>query len=203
MSRNVPAKASAPAKSQPKKRKPDERTRRTCERLGMALITLMQEQPIEKVTVQDVLDRAEVGRSTFYVHYRDKDDLLFSQLEMFCEHMSTVLDVRKEKSDRVAAVTEVFDHVGQENKLFRALADSGHLHDFYALAEGYFTRGIEQRLKQSPRAAKLSPQELRVRSAALAGSFLSLMRWWIDTSAKQTPREMDELFHRMVWNGMR
>jgi AcrR family transcriptional regulator len=40
------------------------------------------------VTVQDVLDRASVGRSTFYLHYRDKDDLLLSQLEMFLETMS-------------------------------------------------------------------------------------------------------------------
>ena len=80
-------KAQTPASSWPKAaknpRKPDARTRRTCERLGIALIDLIQEKPVAEVTVQDVLTRAEVGRSTFYLHYRDKDDLLLSQLEQF------------------------------------------------------------------------------------------------------------------------
>src|SRR5277367_4528549 len=80
------------------RRTPDRRVQRTCERLGNALVTLIQEKPINDVTVQDVLDRASVGRSTFYLHYRDKDDLLLSQLEKFLEMMSTSLSLRKEKS---------------------------------------------------------------------------------------------------------
>src|SRR5882757_9174805 len=83
------------------RRKPDERIRRTHERLGSALVTLIQEKPIDEVTVQEVLDRASVGRSTFYLHFRDKDDLLLSQFERFLEMMSTALIVRKEESRRV------------------------------------------------------------------------------------------------------
>ena len=62
-------------------RKSDVRIRRTHERLGSALIALIQEKPIDDVTVQEVLDRASVGRSTFYLHFRDKNDLLFDQFE--------------------------------------------------------------------------------------------------------------------------
>ena len=83
-------------KQQSHQRKPDRRIRRTHERLGMALVTLIQEKPIDDVTVQDVLDRAAVGRSTFYLHFRDKDDLLLSQLEMFLETMSSALSQRNE-----------------------------------------------------------------------------------------------------------
>ena len=86
------------------RRKPDERARRTCQRLGEALLKLILEKPYEDVTVQEVLDRASVGRSTFYLHYRDKNDLLLSQLEQFGEFMSTLLIVRKEKSHRVMPV---------------------------------------------------------------------------------------------------
>src|SRR6266403_1806661 len=79
------------------RRMPDRRIRRTCERLGSALVALIQERPIDEVTVQAVLDRASVGRSTFYLHYRDKDDLLLSQLENFLETMSTALSSRQEE----------------------------------------------------------------------------------------------------------
>jgi len=61
-----------------KKRRPrlDERIRRTRARLGGALVALIQEKPLNDVTVQEVLDHASVGRSTFYLHFRDKNDLL-------------------------------------------------------------------------------------------------------------------------------
>jgi AcrR family transcriptional regulator len=189
------------------RRKPDQRIRRTHERLGSALVALIQERPIDDVTVQDVLDRASVGRSTFYLHFRDKDDLLLSQLETFLEMMSTTLTIRKEESHRVVPVAELFAHIGSQKKLYRALADSGRLDDFFDLAQGYFARGIEQRLTESKRLSnlrlsKLPQRELGARASALAGSMLSLMRWWLDRGAKESSRAMDELFHRMVWKGL-
>ncbi len=182
--------------------KPDERVRRTHERLGSALVALIQEKSIDDVTVQEVLDRASVGRSTFYLHFRDKNDLLLSQLEKFLEMMSTALSTRKEKSLRVVPVTEMFEHIGSQNKMYRALADCGRLNDFFDLAQGYFARGIERRLVESGRLPKLPPRELAARASALAGSLLSLLRWWLDRGAKESPHAMDELFHRMVWRGL-
>jgi AcrR family transcriptional regulator len=181
----------------------DERIRRTRQRLGNALLALILEKAIDKVTVQDVLDRAGVGRSTFYLHYRDKNDLLLSQLEMFLETMSMLLSVRKESSHRVVPVAEMFAHIGSQNKLYRALADAGRLPDFFELAQGYFARGIERRLKESGRLSTLAQFELSARASALAGSLLSLLQWWLARGEKESPRDMDELFHRMVWNGMR
>lgn len=168
----------------------------------MALLELMQQKPMDQVTVQEVLDRASVGRSTFYVHFRDKNDLLLSQLESFLEIMSTTLSVRKEDSHRVVPVTEMFAHIGSQPKLYRSLADSGHLTVFFELAQGYFARGIKRRLRESRHLPKLPQRELAARAVALAGSLLSLLRWWLDQGAKEPPSEMDRLFHRMVWNGM-
>ena len=189
-------------KKQSQQRKPDQRIRRTHERLGMALVTLIQEKPIDAITVQDVLDRASVGRSTFYLHFRDKDDLLLSQLEIFLERMSTALSVHQEESHRVAPVEEMFAHIGNQNKVYRALAESGRLNDFFDLAQGYFARGIARRLRESGRLPKISKPELDARSAALAGSLLSLLRWWLDRGEKEPAKAMDELFHRLVWKGL-
>ncbi|MET8797750.1 TetR/AcrR family transcriptional regulator [Nocardia sp. NPDC004568] len=55
---------------------PDRRVRKTRHALHRALIELMMERPYDRITVSDVITRADVGRSTFYAHYRDKDDLL-------------------------------------------------------------------------------------------------------------------------------
>ena len=183
-------------------RKPDERARRTRDRLGGAFVALIDEKPIEDVTVQDVLDRASVGRSTFYLHFRDKNDLLISQLETFLEKMSTALSIRKEESHRVLPVAEMFAHIGGQNKIYRALADAGRLNDFFDLAQGYFARAIELRLRESRRCSHLLHHELDARSYALGASVLALLRWWVDRGAKEAPRSMDDLFHRMVWKGV-
>jgi AcrR family transcriptional regulator len=206
MSRNERSKLREPAGARKhvvmQRRKPDVRVRRTHERLGSALVALIQEKSIDDVTVQEVLDRASVGRSTFYLHFRDKNDLLLSQLEKFLETMSTALSLRKEKSHRVVPVKEMFAHIGGQNKIYRALADSGRLNDFFDLAQGYFARGIEQRLVESGRLLKLPQRELGARAYALAGSLLSLLRWWLARGGKESPHAMDELFHRMVWSGL-
>src|SRR5581483_3801219 len=98
----------------------DARTLRTRQRLGSAMISLIAEKPIDDITVQEVLKRAGVGRSTFYLHFRDKNDLLLCQLEQFLEFMSTLLIVRKDRSRRVLPVAEMFDHIGGQNKILRA-----------------------------------------------------------------------------------
>ena len=180
----------------------DKRVRRTHERLGSALLTLILEKPMSEVTVQEVLDRASVGRSTFYLHFRDKDDLLLSQLEYFLETMSTALSVRKEESHRVVAVAELFGHILEAKMLYRTLGEIGFLSEFFELAQGYFTRGIEQRLIHSRRLANLPQRELDARASALAGSMLSLLRWWLDRGGQESPNAMDELFHRIVWHGV-
>lgn len=205
MSRNEGSRLQEPAgqkKQVKQRRKPDKRTGRTHELLGSALVDLIQEKPIDEVTVQEVVDRASVGRSTFYLHFRDKNDLLLSQLEKFLEMMSTTLDIRKEKSHRVAPVAEFFAHIGSQKKIYRALADSGRLNDFFDLAQGYFARGIEQRLRDSGRCSNLLHQEFGAGSFALAAGLLALLKWWLDRGAKESPQSMDELFHRMVWMGV-
>lgn len=184
------------------RRNPDKRARRTRNRLGNAFLALLHEKAIEEITVQDVLDRASVGRSTFYLHFRDKNDLLLSQLEMFLETMSTELSKRNEASNRVAPVEEMFAHIESAQKLWRILADAGRLNDFFDLAQGYFARSIERRLRDSGRVRNLPPLELTARSSALAGSLLSLLRWWLERGANEPPEEMDKLFHRMVWSGL-
>lgn len=180
----------------------DARIRRTQQRLGQAFIELICDHPIDTVTVQDVLNRAGIGRSTFYLHFRDKDDLLWTQLEQFFEIMSNLLDKKKEVSRRVLPVREMLEHIGTENRIYRALADSGRLHGFFDLAQGYFARAIERRLGGYRRLLNLSPDELNAQSHAIAGSYLALMRWWIDGKGKLSPQAVDDLFHGMVWKGL-
>ena len=185
----------------PAKKRTDARVRRTRDALGDALIALMQEKPFDTITVQDVLDHAHVSRSTFYTHYSDKDDLLMSDAEEFFEALSAALSQHGDKSDRVFPVREFFAHLSDVQPFFKALVKSGKYHENMELARGHFARGIERRLAELPRGNAIAANQLPAIAFAHAGALLSLLSWWLDRGMRESPAEMDELFHRMVWNG--
>ena len=177
--------------------KPDPRAKRTRDTLGDALVELMQEMTFDDITVQDVLDRAGVGRTTFYTHYRDKQDLFLSDLEDFLEGMSTLLNRRRASPRRIAPVEELFGHLADVRDFHQALVASGKIVDVRDLGVGYFARSIEQRLGAA--GVTLPQQELRATSHALAGALFSMLDWWIAHGQTSSPAEMDTLFHGLVW----
>ena len=183
-------------------KKTDARVRRTRDALGDALIALMQEKPFDTITVQEVLDRAHVSRSTFYSHYSDKDDLLMSDAEEFFEALSTALSAHDDKSDRVFPVKEFFTHLAEVQPFYKALVKSGKFQENMELARGHFARGIERRLAELPRGRSIPANELPAIAFTQAGALLSLLTWWLDRGMREPPAQMDELFHRMVWTGL-
>lgn len=183
-------------------RKLDSRVRRTRDALGDALVRLMLEKPFDDITIQEVLDRAGVGRSTFYSHYSDKDDLLMSDAEEFFEAISMALSTHGDKSERVFPVKEFFKHVGEMREFFAALVTSGKVHENLELARGHFARGIARRLSELPGAQSIPESSRAAIAFAHAGALLSLLTWWIDHGMREPVEQMDELFHQMVWSGI-
>jgi AcrR family transcriptional regulator len=183
-------------------RKVDRRVLRTRDALGDALVTLMHERPFEAITVQHVLDRAGVSRSTFYTHYSDKNDLFLGDVEDFFEMMSTLISRRGEVSNRVAPVRELFAHVsGEARDFYAALVASGKVADVLEIGQESFARAIERRFSELPQARAMAEARRAALAQAHAGALLSLLMWWIRRGMRESPAEMDELFHQMVWSG--
>ena len=182
-------------------KKEDQRVRRTRDRLGDAMMALLVEKPFDDITVQDVLDRAEVSRSTFYAHFRDKNDLFLNDAEEFFEMMATSLSRLGDKSERVAPVQELFAHIREVRPFYNALIASGRKQVLLELGQEYFARGIEQRFKEMPRARTIPSKSRSAMAHGLAGSLFSLLAWWIQHDMSLSPEEMDKLFHQLVWTG--
>jgi AcrR family transcriptional regulator len=186
----------------PAKNKIDRRVRATRDNLGDALIALMHEKPFETITVQHVLDRAKVSRSTFYSHYSDKNDLFLSDVEDFWEMMSTILIRGGDTSNRVAPVQELFSHVADMRQFIATMPVSEKVRDVMELGHGHFARAIDQRLATLPATRNLSATRRSALAHASAGSLFSLLNWWLHHGASATPAQMDALFHQMLWSGI-
>jgi AcrR family transcriptional regulator len=160
----------------------------------------MHEKTFDEITVQDVLDRAGVGRSTFYVHYLDKEDLFLSDVEDFLEQVSSGLKRQGASPKRLLPVQEFFAHIRERREFHAALVRSGKINDVWAMARGFFARSIDERLQMA--GLEIEAVRRSAQAHALAGSLFSLLDWWIAKGMKADPREMDDLFHRMAWRGL-
>ncbi|HEY3661730.1 MAG TPA: TetR/AcrR family transcriptional regulator [Chthoniobacterales bacterium] len=184
------------------KKKEDQRVERTRDRLGDALVELLLEKPFAAITVQEILDRAGVSRTTFYSHYRDKNDLFLSDAEEFFEAMATALSRFGDKSQRVAPVEELFSHIGERRDFYSALLESGRLRDVLELGQEHFARGITQRLAEMARSRAIAPNERDAIAHGLAGNLFSLLSWWIHHGMNPAAAAMDQLFHKQLWSGI-
>jgi len=189
----------APARPRAPGRRPDRRVRRTRDRLGDALVALMHEKPFDAITVGEVLERARVGRSTFYAHFRDKNDLFLSDADDFFGKIASHLSRRAPGSNRVAPVAEFFAHVADARAFHSAVGAAGRLLEVMELGRRHFARGIERRFAELRRPAGLSKRERAARAHALSGAMVALLGWWLEEGQPFTPDEVDAVFHRLAW----
>lgn len=96
----------------------DRRVRKTRQQLRDALIQLILEHGWDTVSVQDICERADVGRSTFYVHYADKEELLLAGLDEL--HQGLDLQRSSDKGS-FAFVEGLVEHAKEKARLLRAL----------------------------------------------------------------------------------
>src|SRR5882762_739787 len=109
--------------------KPDRRVRRTRESLHKALISLALEKHYDSITVQEVLDRADVGRSTFYTHFQSMDELLISGTQELRRTLHAALENHRKSAKRhesvIAFSPAMFDHAYGSQCLLRSLEYRG------------------------------------------------------------------------------
>jgi AcrR family transcriptional regulator len=182
--------------------RPDRRVGKTRKALKEALTDLILERGYEGLTVQDVIDRADVGRSTFYAHYVDKDDLLMAIL---ADLKMPGLDPRDWRPDDPAFgwTLALFRHFGSVKRLFKAVAGS----QSGALARRDTTQRLEQlahaELSRLKAARRLDAFQLQTIVRFLVGTFIGFMDWWIRDENEHLPAEqVDHAFRSLVLPGV-
>lgn len=186
-----------------KQDKQDRRSQRTRRLVSSAMMELLLEKSYGAITVQNLLDRAGVGRSTFYAHYFDKEDVLASIAEQMLETFGQQLSQR-DVGQGIVPSLELFQHVylHPQRQHFQAML-RGHAGELlWETGQALLCRKIEQVLANAC-AEKRSPSiPLAVVAQYLAGAFLSLFKWWLEAEMPYTPEQMDSIFQQLALPGV-
>ena len=185
----------------------DRRVRRTRELLRGALISLIQEKGYDRITVQDILDRADIGRSTFYAHYRDKDDLLRSGFEeidaALAAERASVEQESVKRSEFLHPLLAVFRHVEHHRGLWGALTQKGGAE----LVTRILHEGVEDITHEHFRSQfpewKGERTELEAAKQLVIGSCMGVLIWWLENDVSYSADQVHSVFRRMSAPGVK
>jgi AcrR family transcriptional regulator len=177
--------------------KHDRRSQRTRHLLSAAFVALMREKGYSAITVSDLIERANIGRSTFYSHYRDKDDLFVHELDRVIEVLS--LRIPEQEEMPFFPSLGLFRHVGEEYELYKALIWTPGIDLLIKHLQTSLSQRIEQNLQKKHRDFSVP---LPILANFIAGSFLTLLKWWLENKMIYSAEEMDVIFKALTMRGI-
>ena len=175
----------------------DRRSQRTRHLLSEALVRLIREKDYGAITVSDIIERANVGRSTFYSHYRNKDDLLVGEMDRVIEVLSHRFPGQEEMP--FFPSLGLFLHVGEEYELYKSLLWTPGIELLIKHMQTSLSQRIEQGLEKGGQAFDVP---LPILANFIAGSYLTLLKWWLENKRTYSPERMDEIFKKLVLYGI-
>ncbi len=183
----------------------DRRQQRTRRMLRDALISLIVERGFDSLTIQDITDRADLRRATFYLHYATKEELLMTVLrETFDELVQQMEPLRQ--ADALGGKTQVETYA----VMLRHVAENAHLYSVILGGQGgaAIARSIREYLaghvlyalgRLPPADLKLPPEVL---ANYIAGTELSLISWWLEAGQPYPPDAMAPMLQQLILHGV-
>ncbi|MUT67427.1 TetR/AcrR family transcriptional regulator [Paenibacillus sp. NEAU-GSW1] len=186
--------------------KEDRRIRRTRNMLLEALMDLIIEKGYDAITIQDIIDRANVGRTTFYSHFQDKEQLLLGSIDQLREFLKEQCSMHSLSTEsgghRFSFSLAMLQHVQGNRLIFRAVVgkQSGVLvlyHIKRMLTE--IAREEISALLPSSTSSKI-PQDVAIEF--VVNTFWSILAWWMEQNNPYSAVEMDQMFHTLALSGI-
>ncbi len=182
-------------------KKSNRRVKRTRELLQKALIELMSERDFDVITIREIADRANVGRTTFYLHYNSKDELFMSCHEAILGkfHLGPLHPLSRAEllsSEAPEGLTYAYQHLEEARAQLYPV--------FMGKDSMLILRQIRDRNAQAIQ-TNLSTAFTETDSTIpfdvlanyLAGAQIALVQWWLDKRHHHTLQSLGEIFHRL------
>lgn len=179
----------------------DRRMQKTRESIFNAFSSLLSHKRYSKITVQEIIDEANIGRSTFYSHFETKDDLLKALCNDIFDHIfseklisESTHDFSCACNDLEAKTTHILYHLKDSKRNIKGIlsCESGEL--FLSVIKTYLDQLFSRFITKD--SLEGVPKEYVVNH--MAGSFVETVRWWIENDMAQSPEELTRYFFTVI-----
>ena len=178
----------------------DRRKSRTRKMLLDAFLELIFEKGFNAVTIREITERANVGRTTFYLHFQDKEELLLSGFDALHETLTNRINGLLTNSTEagISISAAIFQHAKDNYPLYRVLDLGNGAVLINKRIRDYMASVIQQQI-EAQRPVLSVPAEVLAYHAT--GSFFSLITWWLDNRMPNSPEEMATWYHCLLIHG--
>ncbi len=182
----------------------DRRQQKTRDAIFDAFIKLLSHKSYSKITVQEIIDLANVGRTTFYAHFATKDELLREMCTDLFDHVfsdSPGIESTHDFSLSSGSTNDMIAHIlyhlrdSQRNILGILACESGALllQFFKEYLNEMIAGGI---LREHPGEDIGVPDDYLI--SHISSSFINLVQWWMKCDLKQSPEELSGYFSALI-----
>lgn len=185
-------------------KKTDPRVIRTRQMLREALIATIVEKGYDATNIQDITDRAGLRRATFYLHYRDKEELLMSMMRETLDDLMQKMEV--DPANILTAETQyaeeliAFQHASERADLYRAILSGKGAAEITRGIRDHIAARIREKCLTEHLEAEL-PVPVDVLANYLAAVKLNMIIWWLDKDMPYSAEQMAEMCTRLVLEG--
>lgn len=167
----------------------------------------MARKGYENVTVQDIIDEADVGRSTFYAHFLDKDDLLlsgFDELREFLAEQQRLARANAHASDEqlLGFILPFLRHVQDFKQLRTALGSAKGSHLALRHMQAFLAGLVRDDVAQLPHRPGITPRQIETVVQFTVGALQALVGWWLDDDTPGSAEDLDRQFRQMAVPGI-
>ena len=173
----------------------DKRARRTRDLLAEALLSLGARGVLDDMAVGDLAEKAGVSRSTFYQHFASKDDFLVRSWVNLLEATETAYARLYPDRPDIIPSRPLFEHVAKARDFVRSLVCSEVYPRQMTAGEEKLRDIAEANLRR--RMPQWRKERCRETAIYIAGGFVGLLRWWMESGLKRSPEEMQAAFERL------
>ena len=194
----------------------DRRQIKTRKAIFEAFIKLLSIENYRKISIQEIIDDANIGRSTFYSHFQTKDDLLNAMCHEVFEHIFEAANNPHHTHGHAqydgipnSAICHILHHIKENDHNILTLLSCDDKYYFLRyfkenLDKLMFINFIQDRPKFSlldtePKAFSEPPKDFVLNH--ISGSFVEMIQWWINNGLKETPEELDNWFNKVIIMG--
>jgi len=184
----------------------DRRVKRTRRLLRDALLELIVEKGYDAVTVQDITDKADLARATFYLHFKDKEELLFTSMSEIYANLLENLEPVEGDAYAEAGVSMAnpadFEHVAQYAPFYKVMLGEHGSMAFIVQMRAFLAEVMQQRIL-IPLYGDNPPFPLDFMAHYLAGAQIGMIAWWLENDMPHSAEEMAQMGHDFAISGLR
>jgi AcrR family transcriptional regulator len=197
-------------------KKTDRRISRTRRQLRDSLLGLIPEKGYEGVTIEDITERADLGRTTFYLHYKDKDELLIEIINVLVDDLvrqvnevpilswKLVESLGENGKVPVTPILLIFQHAARHAAVYHLIQRGVGSIDVMSRLREVVTHQVIGFIedKEAHEGLKLNmgvPREYFANY--FSGALLGIITWWLDSDLPYSTEEVTVMFQRMFFLG--